>query len=248
MFSYPRQTITTRRLAPNVPLFDPSGDARCTGWWRADRNVTVDAYSCVSGWTSMLASARTLAPGGADLAIYTPDMTHGFPSVCQAWGTTSYATSGLSLEGDTGFSLTFITRVPSYPSITTTWLWYSDLNVGIGIRDYWGGYLNVWGGGTVTGFQSYAEWGSVPAVITYRVGPVSATNSTFHHTVTYNAALNGMVWDYGSGTAHPASTLSMGGVQAPVYWHELIFFRTVLDDAEVLAMHQLLMRQYGLGV
>src|SRR5438067_209781 len=39
MYGYPRRQ-KARRLPPTTALFDPSGDSSCTGWWRADSNVT----------------------------------------------------------------------------------------------------------------------------------------------------------------------------------------------------------------
>lgn len=243
MYSSPSRKVVARHVGAGVPLFDPSGDSRCTGWWRADRNVALSTNSLVSGWTSMLASGRTLAPQGSQLALYTPDLTHGFPAILTTIGCSYYQATGLSQAGDTSLTITYVTRVPYWDGGGQQIL-YDAPNVGIG---FWGSGIGAVSDGNWNNW-GIPSWGRAAAVIPFRINPRAVDNPYRRLTISFNGAHAGS-WDYGNTqTASPTSTLTVGyNLYGAYFWHELIFFRASLGDDEVLAMHTLLMRQYGIG-
>jgi hypothetical protein len=242
MFSSPRRKVVSRHVGAGVPLFDPSSDPRCTGWWRADRNVALTTNSLVSGWTSQLDTGITLAPAGSQLAIYTPDLTNGFPAILTTQGCSSYQATGLSQVGDPSLTITYVTRVPAWDGGGQQIL-YDAPSVGIG---FWGSGVGAVSDGVWWSVGTPA-WGRSASVISFRVSP--RTSDPYRRLrVAQNGAHTG-TWDYGNTqTASPTSTLIVGGnMYGAYFWHELIFFREALGDDEVLTMHTLLMRQYGIG-
>ncbi|NNJ10598.1 hypothetical protein EKD04_009680 [Chloroflexales bacterium ZM16-3] len=251
MFGYPKRQVVTRHVGPNVPLFDPSGDSRCSGWWRADRGIGLNAsYGMVNSWTSMLQDGKVLLPVSDALPGYVADQTNGFPSIAFGYGVTGFHVPGLLHTGDTNAAVTFVSKCPYFTG-SSTFFTVSALaipNVAMGIIDNYSGCLALWGNNASTYNNGWRMWAK-PAVITWRIGPISETNPLCKQRVAFNGSAV-LDWNAGQAFAPTESALLsvMNWVQYATYLHEVIVHRGEISDVEVATMHMALGQQYGLGV
>lgn len=251
MYGYPRRQ-TKRRLLPTTALFDPSGDSSCTGWWRADSNVTVSNanHQLVNGWTSKLPSALGLVGAGSSPWLNIPSLTNGFPGI-MGWGNENWNSAGVAADGDRSFTYTFVLRTMRWYT-TNTWLINVDNMMGVG---YWDGYLRP--------LHPYISWwncmdgayypnGNANVLVgSVRMQPYDEAGGDLRGKwkFTYGTNFYGPYTqnsDWGDRVLNPSRSLRLygyaGGHQG---WHEVITFRRHLEDTEILNMHTALLAQYG---
>jgi hypothetical protein len=243
MYGFPTRRAPARAVPTAPTRFDPSGDARCTGWWRADRGVG-GANGKVETWTNILSPYQAFAHNSGQSAILTPRMTNGFPALHLTSGMGNYSVSGLAQAGDTECTLTYVMRWPYSTNYNgNTHISFGGQNVQLGLWDNWirvwavGNWRDWWGGWYYPcGLRNVA-------VVTVRV---QNSGSERAFSLGYNSGLAGPTNISGQQAAGPTSELQFyAEARRAAFLHEIIFFRAALTDAEVRTMHALLQRQYG---
>lgn len=249
MYGFPKREHLPRRARPTpVTRFDPSGDSRCTGWWRADDGVVADANAAVASWTSRKPPYRAFTPNSGLPALYVPRLTNGFGAIVCPLNTASYSVNQLAQDGDREMTLTYVMRWPYDARYSgNTYLSMEGHQLSMGEWDNWPRPL-VTGSWTswINGWWGFPNLESV-VVFTARVTVVTPVTDlrqrwyfNFNHT-------QGGPFDNGTGaTASVTSALSIfSQYRITTFWHELIYFRSFLSDSEVASMHAALMEQYA---
>ena len=244
MFGFPTRPRQTSRSAPTVSRFDPSGDVRCTGWWRADRNLTVTSQGAVTSWANIITPYQAFTTGGSVPGLLIPRFTNRFPAVVLGSGTAPYVANQLAHDGDRQCTLTCVCRVP-YGGNNTGSMTLTGQDIGVSFGDnsmkfittltYQQGWIN-----------SFAARGlTVVAVVTARVRETAVDNTVQQVYVTFNAQQLGPFSSTVSRTSSPTSELRLSpSGDVSTFWHEVIHFRSFLSDGEVATMHTALQNQY----
>ena len=256
MFGYPRRHQPQRRVAPVTTLFDPSGDAACTGWWRVDANLNIsnDGRGLATGLTSRLPDQKPLVNGASPPWLVVPQASNGFPGLMvqnEGW-----AANGIAVSGDRYITATWVLRFLSYKAnfqetiagvgnMCAFGCWDSYIrlyhpfigwwNVNDGVWFPWNSSANIW-------------------VLTMRVKPIDEAGGNLAGQFRFNANTSAVgpfnqTGAQGDRIMTEAHQIFVNGTtKGPILFHELLFFRRHLSDAEVISMHDLLLLQYGQAV
>ncbi len=255
MLGYPRRHAPQRRAAPTVTLFDPSADSACTGWWRADVGVNVSNASrnLASGITSRLADNKPFVNAGSPPWLIVPQASNGFPGLLPA--SEGWIANGIAVAADRALTATWVTRHIQYKINHNTYMCGIS---GMGHFGMWDSWVRV--------YHPYAGWinwidnswypfnAQNISVLTMRVKPVdeAGANLLGQYRFNFNTSQLGPFNEggaWGDRVMSPTTTISFqGSGQGPYLFHEQIFFRRHLADAEVVAMHNLLLQQYGQSI
>jgi len=252
--SYPRRHAPVRRAAPAATLFDPSTDAACTGWWRTDTGVTLSNADrgLATGMTSRLADLKPLVNAASPPWVVIPNASNGFPGLLpmiEAWGAT-----GIAVDGDRSITATWVVRFLNYRANNATlWGYVSNMG-GFGTWDNWIRFYHPSIGWWAIIDGQWFPWNSANiSVLTMRVKPFDEAGGDLrgHYRLNWNATavgpfVQGSVATNGDRVMAATSAISMAAVyNGNTIFHEMMFFRRHLSDAEVVAMHNLLLLQYG---
>jgi hypothetical protein len=252
MLSYPRRHAPQRRAAPTVTLFDPSADSACTGWWRTDTGVTVSNVDrgLATGMTSRLVDLKPLVNAASPPWVIVPGASNGFPGLIPM--VEGWSASGIALTGDRSITATWVLRYLNYRSNQSTLMGYISNMGGFGTWDSWIRFYHpVIGWWNVIDGQ-WIPWNSANiSVLTMRVQPFDegAGDLRGHYRLNWNTIQAGpftQTLAQGDRVMSPTNTISMASVyNGTTIFHEMMFFRRHFSDAEVVAMHNLLLLQYG---
>lgn len=248
MYGFPKRAHRPQRSAPVAPRFDPSGDVRCTGWWRADRGAAVNALGAVASWASIIPPYQAFTPTSGLPALYLPRFTHGFPAISMGYGSGSYVANQLAHDGDRSMTLTLVMRFPyAYTNNGNTFLYLGGQDLQLALWDSW---VRVWATNNWRDWTNntfYPCGTAAVAVLTARVRPISDPGDLRQQWYfTYNAQQLGPFNNDTGRTSAPASELRINSqYRGMSFWHEIIYFRDFLSDVDVARMHTLLLQQYG---
>jgi hypothetical protein len=250
---YPRRHAPQRRAAPTVTLFDPSGDAACTGWWRTDTGVTVSSATrgLATGMTSRLADQKPLVNAACPPWIIVPAASSGFPALLPM--NEGWTANGIAVNGDRSITATWIFRFMVY-RLNSNQLFAGVANMGyLGAWDNWLRLYHPYLGWWNVIDNLWFPWNSANiTVLTMRVKPVDEAGGNLlgQYRLNWNTAFlgpfNQASTSYGDRVMSETHGISANGIASGnTLFHEMMFFRRHLSDAEVIAMHNLLLLQYG---
>jgi hypothetical protein len=252
---YPRRHQPRRGAAPGTTLFDPSSDAACTGWWRADANLNIANASrgLVSALTSRLADQKVFLNAGSPPWLLVPRASNGFPGLYPM--TEGWNASGIAQNGDRSITATWVVRCMTYRLNANPLTMYVDNMGGFGMWDntwrFYHPYVGWWG---VIDWQWYPWNPANISVLTMRIKPVDEAGGDFstNYRLNWNTTFAGpflINMNYGDRVMNESYAMHVYGANTGLtLFHEQIFFRRHLSDSEVTAMHNALLLQYGQAV
>jgi len=259
MFGYPRRHQPQQRMsATTKTLFDPSSDSACTGWWRSDVNLNISNVSrnLATGLTSRLPDRKPLINAGSPPWIIVPKASKGFPGLIGQ--PENWSANGIAVAGDRSITATWVFRFLQYRLNNNNYLFGVVSNMGgFGCWDsyirFWHPYLGWWN----VNDNVWFPWNSANiSVLTMRVKPFDEAGGDLRgyyrlnwNTLQAGPFVQGSVATQGDRVMSETNYIAAAGVlQGPTLFHEMMFFRRHLSDAEVVAMHNLLLQQYGQAV
>lgn len=257
MFGYPHRHQPQQRVtAPTRTLFDPSADAACTGWWRADVNLNVSnaSRSLASGLTSRLADQKPLVNAASPPWIVVPKASKGFPGLIgqnEGW-----SASGVAVTGDRSITATWVYRFFQYRLNTNSVVFGNVTNMGgFGCFD---SYIRIYhpfiGWWNVNDGQWFPFNTANISVLTMRVKPFDEAGGDLRGSYRFNwntVQIGPFTQTLAQGDRvmnETHSIVAAATANGPSLFHEAMFFRRHLADGEVIAMHNLLLQQYGQAV
>jgi hypothetical protein len=252
---YPRRHQPRRRAAPATSLFDPSSDAACTGWWRADANLNVSNASrgLVSSLTSRLADQKVFLNASSPPWLLVKSASNGFPGLypmAEGWHA-----GGIAQNGDRSITATWVMRCTTYRLNANQLMLYVDNMGGFGMWDNWIRLYHPYLGWWSVNDNAWFPWNPANiSVLTIRIKPVDEAGGNFaaEYRLNWNTTFAGpfvQVTSYGDRVMTATHAMHVYGVNTgTTLFHEQIFFRRHLSDSEVNAMHNALLLQYGQAV